>query len=99
MADTEQSSADTKNAAPGTEKPEADKTPETGEKPQAQPPAGSFLQHREGVATGESYEPSTDEVKRRNRRNWAIAAAVLGFVIMVYLITLVRLGVNLQAGA
>ena len=37
---------------------------------------------------------SAQEVKARSRRNWIIAGALLGFVVLVFIITLVRLGAN-----
>lgn len=36
---------------------------------------------------------SDDEIRRRQRgRNWALAAALVFFVVVVYLVSLVRMG-------
>jgi hypothetical protein len=58
-----------------------------------------FLDHREGVPTGE-HEPLTPEEQRgRDRRNLAIAGAVVAFILIVFLTTIIRVGQNLSAGA
>ena len=54
---------------------------------------------REGLPTGEVHEPSEAEEKARGRRNLAIALAVVGFVVLVYLTTFFRLAENLSAGS
>jgi len=37
----------------------------------------------------------SDEARRaRNRRNWLLAGALLAFVVLVFVVTLVRLGGN-----
>lgn len=36
----------------------------------------------------------TDEVRARSRRNWAVAVALVAFVILVFVVTIVRLKGN-----
>jgi len=38
-----------------------------------------------------------DARKKRRRRNFAIAAALGGFILLIYLVTLVRLGGNIAS--
>jgi hypothetical protein len=52
---------------------------------------------REGLPTGEVHKPSDAEIKARGRRNIAIALAVVGFVVLVYLTTFFRLAENIKA--
>lgn len=35
-----------------------------------------------------------EEARARSRRNWAILVALLGFVVLVFVVTVVRLGGN-----
>ncbi|MEE4210182.1 MAG: protoheme IX farnesyltransferase [Parvularcula sp.] len=51
---------------------------------------------REGLPTGETHKPSEAETKARGRRNIAIALAVVGFVVLVYLTTFLRLAENIK---
>lgn len=53
----------------------------------------------EGTFTGEMHQPSDEEVKARGRRNAAIALAVVGFAVLIYLTTFFRLSQNIGAGA
>ena len=53
----------------------------------------------EGLPTGEMHQPTEAEQKARGRRNIAIALAVTGFVVLVYLTTFFRLAQNLSAGS
>lgn len=72
---------------------------------QASPKAASgavdsaFFEMREAQATGETYAPTGDEIKRRNKRNLAIALGILGFIVLVYAITILRLNANVAGGA
>lgn len=36
-----------------------------------------------------------EEQKKRNQRNWAIAGLLLAFVVIVYAVTIVKLGGNI----
>ncbi len=39
--------------------------------------------------------PPSDEFKRRRRaRNWALGAVLLGFVVLFYVVTIVRVGLG-----
>ncbi|MEM8987419.1 MAG: protoheme IX farnesyltransferase [Pseudomonadota bacterium] len=40
-----------------------------------------------------------EERKRRDRRNLAIAGLIVGFIVLVYLVTMMRLAANVSAGA
>jgi hypothetical protein len=41
---------------------------------------------------GADRQPPTDEKRKRLRqRNWALLAALIGFVVLVYVITIVKL--------
>ncbi|MEO1042149.1 MAG: protoheme IX farnesyltransferase [Pseudomonadota bacterium] len=71
--------------------------PAPEQKPQARSMAPEMAEAREGVPTGEHHTPSAAEVKARGRRNIAIAAAVAGFALLIYLTTFFRLMENLQA--
>ncbi|MEM0927827.1 MAG: hypothetical protein AAGI89_00900 [Pseudomonadota bacterium] len=64
---------------------------------QPKPVTPSLAEAREGLPTGEHHTPSPEELKARGRRNIAIALAVAGFVVLVYLTTFFRLAENLQA--
>ncbi|MEM9810074.1 MAG: protoheme IX farnesyltransferase [Pseudomonadota bacterium] len=50
----------------------------------------------EGIFTGEMHTPSSEERKARGRRNVAIALAVVGFVVLIYLTTVFRLMDNVS---
>lgn len=53
-----------------------------------------LLDAREGQSTGESHEMSAAEQKARSRRNLAIAFGVVGFVVLIYSTTILRLTQN-----
>ncbi|MCE9523410.1 MAG: hypothetical protein K8S25_13385 [Alphaproteobacteria bacterium] len=36
-----------------------------------------------------------EELKKRNQRNWAIAGILLAFVVLVFVVTVVKLGGNI----
>ncbi|MEO1659121.1 MAG: protoheme IX farnesyltransferase [Pseudomonadota bacterium] len=76
-----------------------DATPEQATDQQPKLMASDFAEAREGVPTGEHHTPSAAELKARGRRNIAIALAVAGFVMLVYLTTFFRLAENLQAAS
>lgn len=69
------------------------------EEPQAHPMRGAGEFGAEGLPTGEMHQPTEAEQKARGRRNVAIALAVTGFVLLVYLTTFFRLAQNLSAGS
>jgi hypothetical protein len=52
----------------------------------------------EGLPTGELYEPTPEERRARKVRNLAIAGAVVGFVVLVYITTFFRLAASIEAG-
>ena len=35
-----------------------------------------------------------DEDRRRKRRNWALFAVLLAFVVLIYFVSIVRMGMN-----
>ena len=61
-------------------------------------PTVDFSEAGEGLPTGEMHEQSPEELAAQKKRNIAIALAVLGFVVLVYLTTFFRLSQNLQNG-
>ncbi|MEM1381306.1 MAG: protoheme IX farnesyltransferase [Pseudomonadota bacterium] len=63
------------------------------DRPNADQPMGT---PREGSPTGEVHAPSPAERAAQKKRNVAIALAVVGFVILVYMTTFFRLSQNLQ---
>jgi hypothetical protein len=52
----------------------------------------------EGLPTGEVHQPSDAELKARDKRNIAIALAVVGFVALVFATTVLRFTENLPQG-
>ena len=36
-----------------------------------------------------------EELRKRNQRNWAIAGVLIAFVVLVFLVTVVKLGGNI----
>ena len=40
-------------------------------------------------------ELTPEEVRKRNQRNWAIAAVLLAFVILVFAVTITKIGGNI----
>lgn len=63
---------------------------------QAAPPEGPQAL---GERPAGAIEPGTEEAERftrqRQRRNWAVAAGLVGFVVLIFLVTLVRLSGNI----
>jgi hypothetical protein len=65
------------------------------EKPTAtKPDVGSFLSAREAVPTGETVVLTPQQEKARRRRSHWIALALFTFVILVFVITMAKLGAN-----
>ena len=60
--------------------------------------SSDFFSYKEAVATGETYRLTTEEVKRRNKRSLAIAGGVVVFMVLVFAITVLRIGAA-SAGA
>lgn len=61
---------------------------------QATPHSSAFFAAGEAQVTGQKYQPSPEEVKRRGKRNLAIALGIVGFIVLVYSITLLRISQN-----
>ena len=40
-------------------------------------------------------EPTPEELRKRNQRNWAIAGVLLAFVILVFVVTIAKIGGNI----
>ena len=79
--------------------PDTTSTPETpaGETvPDAAPeqPRSALTSHEEAKPTGESYALSPEEQKSRKRRSLAIGGALVAFVVLIYLITMLKLSGN-----
>jgi hypothetical protein len=55
-------------------------------------PEDQSLLGREALPTGESVSLSPEEVKARQRRSLWIALALGGFVVLVFVLTVTRLG-------
>jgi hypothetical protein len=55
--------------------------------------------HREGRPTGEHVTLTPEQEKARRKRNIYIALGLVGFMVAVFLITVVRLGQNIANGA
>jgi hypothetical protein len=36
----------------------------------------------------------TEELRKRNQRNWALAGVLLAFVVLIFVVTVVKLGGN-----
>ena len=53
---------------------------------------------REGLPTGDHYAPTPEEVAARNKRNLAVALAVVLFVVIVYATTTLRMRDAIEAG-
>ena len=53
---------------------------------------------REGLPTGEVYEPTPEEQRARGRRDVAVALCVVGFCLLVFTITIFRLAQSIEAG-
>ncbi len=67
---------------------------ETSENLAAQPlpQASDFLSAQEARATGESYAPTPEEIKQRNKRSLVMALGILAFMVLVYAITVLKIG-------
>lgn len=55
--------------------------------------------NREGVPSGEHHTLSPEEEAARKKRNVAIALSLVGFMVVVFLITVVQLSNNIANGA
>ncbi len=70
--------------------------PENGEKPAASAPAtgagGLLAGSGEAVATGERIELTPEQVHARKRRGQWIALALFAFVILVFVLTMSKIG-------
>ncbi len=51
--------------------------------------------NREGLPTGESYKLTEEEEAARKKRNFAIAGGLVAFMVLVFLITVLRLSQNI----
>jgi len=76
-----------------------DGTPEGGDKPV--PPAKTDIAKmifapREAVATGERVTLTPEQVFARKRRGQWIALALFAFVILVFVLTMTKLGANVM---
>ncbi|WP_306252740.1 hypothetical protein [Parvularcula sp. IMCC14364] len=54
--------------------------------------AADFLSMHAAHATGETYTPTGEELKQRNKRSLAIAGAIVVFIVLVFTITVLRIG-------
>lgn len=59
----------------------------------------SFLTAREGQASGEHVHLTPEEEAARRKRNVAIAWGLVGFMVLIFLITVLRLSQNVANGA
>lgn len=80
---------------------EWDGTPEDGGKPVAAQAAKTdiarmILAPREAIATGERVTLSPEQVFARKRRGQWIALALFAFVILVFVLTMTKLGANVM---
>ncbi|MGV6800311.1 MAG: hypothetical protein ACWA5L_00120 [bacterium] len=50
----------------------------------------------EAIPTGEFHQPTAEEVTQRNKRNLAIAGSIVLFMVIIFLITILRLGANIS---
>ena len=80
-------------------KMDASKTPAGATQKIKSPSGSAFFEAQEAIPTGETYQPSEDEVKRRSKRNIAIALGILGFIVLVYSITVLRISQNIPGAA
>ncbi len=92
MADTEKKDLATSedgSAEPAAEeKSDADKNAED----LSAPPSSDFFAAREAQATGETYRLAPEEIKQRNKRSLAIALGIVLFMVLVFAITVLRIG-------
>ncbi len=54
--------------------------------------AADFLSMHAAHTTGETYTPSNEELKQRNKRSLAIAGGIVAFMLLVFTITVLRIG-------
>ncbi|MCI5048583.1 MAG: hypothetical protein MRY59_13865 [Aquisalinus sp.] len=54
--------------------------------------AADFLSMHAAHTTGETYTPSDEELKQRNKRSLAIAGGIVAFMLLVFTITVLRIG-------
>ncbi|MCI5044440.1 MAG: hypothetical protein MRY72_07050 [Aquisalinus sp.] len=93
MAEEKQKSeniTDSKQDAQGNNIQEADEIDTSVEK--KPPSATDFLSMHAAHSTGESYTPSDEELKQRNKRSLAIAGGIVAFMLLVFMITVLRIG-------
>ncbi len=68
---------------------------EASETTQAEPSPttgmSDFLSHRDAMATGETYTPSPEELKARNKRSLAIAGGLVVFIVLVFVISILKI--------
>jgi t-SNARE complex subunit (syntaxin) len=60
----------------------------------AKPESISFLSAREAVPTGETVTLTSAQKKARKRRSQWIALALFAFVILIFVVTITKLGAN-----
>ena len=81
-----------------TETAETDETA-TGNQPldsSGNPASENFgFYNREGLPTGDSYKLTEEEEAARKKRNFAIAGGLVAFMVLVFLITVLRLSQNI----
>ncbi|OYW43166.1 MAG: hypothetical protein B7Z38_02410 [Rhodobacterales bacterium 12-64-8] len=77
-----------------------DGKPEDGDKPAAPAAkadiASMILAPRQAVATGERVTLTPEQVTARKRRGQWIALALFAFVILVFVLTMTKLGANVM---
>ena len=57
-----------------------------------------LLDHREALPTGERVTLTTEQAKARKRRGQWMAIALFAFCILVFLITMTKMGASLLMG-
>ena len=77
-----------------------DGTPEDGDKPEAPAAktsiASAIFAPRQAIATGERVKLTPEQVTARKRRGQWIALALFAFVILVFVLTMTKLGANVM---
>jgi hypothetical protein len=77
-----------------------DGTPEGGDKPEAAAVktsiANAIFAPRQAIATGERVTLTAEQVFARKRRGQWIALALFAFVILVFVLTMTKLGANVM---
>jgi hypothetical protein len=83
----------------GTATPDA-ATPDATPPNAATPKPGARTREAQAVTDrggeAETYEPSPEFVRQRRKRNVAIALSLVAFVVLIFVVTLVRLGANVM---